>query len=252
MIEITSINNDLIKDTVKLQQKKYRQQSEKFLLEGAKSVQEAIKFGVKIDKIFVLKEKQNFYNFNSDNIILTNQNVLKKISTTDSSPEVVAVAFQPYNDVQKLKNARKVLLLENIADAGNLGTIIRTAAAFNIDSIVIYGDSVDLYNTKTVRASVGNLWKLNIVKLNTVNELNEYFSNFDRVATLPKNNNSILLKDWIPNNKTLVMFGSEANGLSDELKEFATVNLTIEMNSSVESLNLAISASIIMYKLGLK
>ena len=82
-----------------------------------------------------------------------------------------------------------------------------------------------------------------------MNTLKEYFSDFDRVATLPLMTNSVMFNDWIPSVKTLVMFGSEADGLSDGLKDYATTNLTIEMSDKVESLNLSISAGIIMHKL---
>ena len=98
-------------------------------------------------------------------IIETSEAVLKKISTTDSAPEVVAVAHQPKQDKESLKTTKKVVLLENISDVGNLGTIIRSAVAFNIDAIVLYGQSVDIYNPKCVRSTVGNLWKTKLLFL---------------------------------------------------------------------------------------
>ena len=250
-MEITSVNNELVKQTVKLQQKKYRQENKLFLLEGYKCIFEAVKSGINLQQVFVLKEKVSQYNFIKKEIIETNSAVLKKISTTDSAPEAVAVAEYPLANIENLKNVKKVVLLENISDAGNLGTIIRSAVAFNIDAIVLYGSTVDIYNPKCVRSAVGNLWKINIVQINSTSELNKYFNNFERVATLPKTKNSVWFADWKPSEKTLMMFGSEADGLSDELISYATQNLTIEMNKDVESLNLSVSASVIMYKMGL-
>ena len=219
-------------------------------MEGGKCVEEAYKNPkIKLERVFVLSEKQNKYSYLDCEVIETTSAVLKKISTTDSAPEIVGIAFQPKNDMELLKKSKRVVLLENISDAGNLGTIIRSASAFNIDSIVLYGDTVDIYNPKCVRSTVGNLWKTNIVTKKTVKELDKYFSDFERVATLPKTQNSIWLKDWNPAEKVLVMFGSEADGLSDELISYATKNLTIEMNKEVESLNLSISTGIIMYKI---
>ena len=87
--------------------------------------------------------------------------------------------------------------------------------------------------------------------MENINTLKNYFDSYERVATLPLVKNSVMFKNWIPAEKTLVMFGSEADGLSDELKEYSTVNLTVEMNNNVESLNLSISAGIIMHKLGM-
>ena len=248
-MEITSVNNQLVKEVIKLQQKKYRTESGLFLLEGYKSVNEAYNSGIKLDQVFILSEKADRYNFIKQDLILTNDAVLKKISTTDSAPEVVAVGKQPENNPEILRNSDKVVLLENVSDAGNLGTIIRSAVAFGIDSIVLFGDTVDLYNPKCVRSTVGNLWKINIVHIKDLKSLKEYFSDFDRVATLPLVTNSVMFNDWKPSEKTLVMFGSEADGLSDELKNYATTNLTIEMSENVESLNLSISAGIVMHRL---
>ena len=140
-------------------------------------------------------------------------------------------------------------MLEGLQDPGNMGTILRTAAAFNIHAVILYGETVDLYNPKCVRSTVGCLWKTPVFKINEFDELKNIFTHFERVATLPKGNNVINLSEYTPIEKTLVMFGSEADGLSQELKDFATKNITIEMAPNVESLNLSVSASIIMYKI---
>ena len=248
-MDITSLSNDLVKQTIKLQQKKYRTESGLFLLEGYKSVYEAVQYGIDLKHVFVLSEKSDKYDFVKTELINTTEAVLKKISTTDSAPEVVAVAVQKKNNLEELKNSKKVILLENISDAGNLGTIIRSATAFNIDTIILYGDTVDLYNPKCVRSAVGNLWKTNIVQIKDFNVLKNLVSDFEKVATLPKTNNSVWFDSWTPAEKTVVMFGSEADGLTEELKNIADKNLTIEINKDVESLNLSISAGIIMHKM---
>lgn len=240
-MKITSVNNELVKETVKLLQRKYRK--ENFLLEGIKCIEEAIEYGLEIEHLFVLEGSAEFSDF--ENRIETTEAVLSKISSTDSAPKAVAVAKKPakkWSDEYK-----KVVLLEDIKDAGNLGTILRTACAFNIDAIVLYGDTVDLYNPKCVRSSVGNLWKIPVFEMNDLSIFNDY----ERVATLPKSDNTVWLKDYIPQEKVLVMFGTESSGLSQKLKDFATKNVTIEMSDKVESLNLSISAGIILYKMGI-
>ena len=238
-MKITSVNNELVKDTAKLLQKKYRRDC--FLLEGEKCIEEAINSGLEIVSLFV-EEGSNLF-INKDNRIETTEAVLAKISSTDTPPKAVAVA-------KKLKRVwsdsyKKVILLEDIKDAGNLGTILRTACAFNIDAVVLYGDTVDLYNPKCVRSAVGNLWKVPVFEMSDLS----CFEDYERVATLPKSENTIWLNKYKPAEKTLIMFGSEANGLSSFLKNFATKNITIEMSDKVESLNLSISAGLIMYKL---
>lgn len=246
MLEITSVNNELVKETVKLQQKKYRDKTGKFLLEGKKCVEEAIAAGLEIEYIFILKENSKKYNFPQNKIIYTTDPVLKKISTTESVPEMVAVAYK--KQTQMPKNAKKVVLLENIKDMGNLGTILRTSVAFGADAVVLYGkECADLYNPKCVRSTVGNLWKIPVVYIENINELKEKFNNFERIATLP------LAKDYLKNfsvkKPVLVMFGSEADGLSKELIDFSTKGVKIEMSENVESLNLSVSCAVVLYKL---
>ena len=246
-MEITSVNNEVVKNTVKLQQKKYRNSENKFLLEGYKAIKEAFDAGITIEKIFVDKNKTKEYDFLKDKIIQTTEPVLKKLSTTDSAPEAVAVGIQKIYDFDVLKKAKKVVLLEEIKDLGNLGTILRTAVAFQAEAIVLYGDSTDIYNPKCVRASVGNLWKIPIFQIKDFNLLEQIFGNFQRIATLPRSKN--FLKNFDIKFPALIMFGSEAAGLSDELIKFSTNSVKIEMAETVESLNLAVSVSIILYEL---
>ena len=246
-MEISSLSNNLVKETTKLQQKKYRTESGKFLLEGYKAIKEAYDYGIKLEHIFVNKKNVSEYQFASNIIIETNEDVLNKLSTTESAPNAVAIGIQKIYSKEDFKQLKKVVLLESIKDAGNLGTIIRSSTAFGADGIVLYGDCVDLYNPKCVRSSVGNLWKLPIIHIEKFCELGETFKNFTRIATLPKAKH--YLKDFKAKYPMLIMFGSEADGLSEELIKFSTDSLKIEMAKTVESLNLATSVSVILYEL---
>ena len=247
MDKITSVSNNLVKDTAKLKQKKYREEENKFLLEGFKSVQEAFNFGIDIKYVFVNEEKAFEYEFLKDKIILTNEAVLKKISSTDTPPDCVGVAIQKHYTISEISKKSKVLLLENIKDAGNLGTILRTASALGVDLIILYGDCVDLYNPKVVRSSVGCLWKVPIVYSTDINLLKREFKDYQKIATLPRSNN--LLKCFKPEKNFLIMFGSEADGLSEDLITLSDCDVKIEMKENVESLNLSISCGIILYEL---
>lgn len=280
-MEITSVNNELVKEVAKLKQKKYRDESKKFLLEGFKAIEEAFKSGIEIEQVFV--EKSKYDNLNSRlgflpqqepltqisnahsshrnstlsrkgrgdslEIILTTEPVLKKISTTDSAPEAVAVAKQKIFTLEDIKSAKKVVLLENIKDLGNLGTILRTAAAFSQDAVILYGDTVDLYNPKCVRSAVGNLWKTPVVQIKDFEVLKNAFASFEKVATLPLAKDTVNLKGFGAKSPYLIMFGSEADGLSQELINFATKKVTINMKSDVESLNLSVSVGVVLYSL---
>ncbi|MBE7703975.1 MAG: RNA methyltransferase [Cyanobacteria bacterium SIG28] len=243
-MKITSVNNELVKETAKLLKNKYREEAGCFLIEGEKGINEAIQAGLVLRYIFT---EENTNSYSGNNVIETTEAVLSKISDAKSAPKVVAVAEQLKYSAEDLRNAKKVLLLEGIKDAGNLGTILRTSVAFGVDGIVLYGNTVDLYNPKCVRSAVGNLWKIPVISINNLVELEELFCGFERVATLPKGENVVNLKDYVAPEKVLIMFGSEADGLSDELKTFATKNVTIEMDPTVESLNLSVSVAVLVY-----
>lgn len=247
--EITSVNNELVKQVAKLQQKKYRDEEKKFLIEGFKPIEEAFQSQIEIEKVFVLKEKAQKYSFLQDKLILTTEAVLKKISTTDTPPDAVAVAKQKIFTLNDIKSAKKITLLENIKDLGNLGTILRTAKAFSQDAVVLFGDTVDLYNPKCVRSAVGNLWKIPVVQIKDFATLQSAFTNFECISTLPKSENTINFKDFKILPPYIIMFGSESDGLSQSLIDFSTKKITIEMDSDVESLNLSVSVGIVLHQI---
>ena len=141
------------------------------------------------------------------------------------------------------------MLLENIKDAGNLGTAIRTASAFGIDGIILLGDTVDLFSPKVVRSTVGYLWKTPIYKTNNFDEIKENFKNHTFFATsVDKNLELKMLKESNLKKPCVIMFGSEADGLTKELVNKSDIYLTIPIQSSVESLNLSISIGIVLYE----
>ena len=173
---------------------------------------------------------------------------MKKVSTTDTAPDAVADAVKKNYTLSDLKDAKKVVLLENIKDLGNLGTILRSSTAFGADAVVLYGkECADIYNPKCVRSSVGNLWKIPVVYIDKFEELKKIFDKFERVATLPRAKE--YLKNFSVKAPVLIMFGSEADGLSNELINFSTKEVKIEMASSVESLNLSVSCAVVLYNL---
>lgn len=243
-MKITSVNNELIKETAKLAQKKFRDESGLFLLEGEKCISEAINSGITIKHLFVTEGYKGFESFDK---IETTGAVLSKISTTVSAPKCVAVGEQVKREWNN--NYNKVVLLEDIKDAGNLGTILRTSAAFGVDAVILYGDTVDLYNPKCVRSSVGNLWKVPVFNIKEKSLLDKIFKDYERIATLPKSEKTLYLKSYKPAEKLVIMFGAESVGLSKDLKDFATKNITIEMLPYVESLNLSISVGVVLYKM---
>ena len=139
---------------------------------------------------------EGYNKFSKIETIETSEAVLSKISSTTTAPKIVAVAEQPKQHWSE--DYKKIILLEGIKDAGNLGTIIRSASAFGIDAIILYGDTIDLYNPKCVRASVGNLWKVPVFSIKTFKELNKLCKDFLPIATLPKKDNTAWLSEFEP------------------------------------------------------
>lgn len=236
-----------LKDVVKLHQKKYRQLSGKFILEGYKVIESAYFSGIDIEKVFVLEENEKKYAFLKDKITSVAQADIERLSTTKSACDAVAVAKMvdfTLGDVQKLN---KIALFEDIKDAGNLGTILRSAAAFGIDAIILAGNCVDLYNPKTVRSAVGTLLKIPVIELAEASGLKEYFPAHTLIATALNGKSLRDTPHFDRKSKILVMFGSEAEGLSENLLNQADEKITIDMMRGVESLNVAMSATIVFW-----
>ena len=243
MKEIVSLSNNLVKETVKLQHKKYR--NDLILIEGKKSVEEAILANLKIEYIFVSNEE--FYKkYEKYDVYLVNEAILKKVSTTESAPEIVCVAKKPNYKILDFKKFNKIVLLDSIKDAGNLGTIIRCASALGVDGILLFGQTTDEFSPKTIRSSAGNMFKLPILKI-SIEDLTEFKKTHKLVSTIVDSKNDI--RNYKIQDKTIVMFGSEADGLCKELLNITDDSITIKMTNEVESLNLAMSVGIILWEL---
>ena len=237
------ISNNRIKEIVKLHQKKYREETGLFIVEGLKSIQELIEAKIEIIDIFAVKEfKLNF------KYSIIKENIMKKLATTSSPCEILAVAKQKTSGNEIIK-AKKVILLDSISDPGNLGTIIRSAAAFGVEAIILFGDCVDLYSPKVIRSTAGNFFKVPIINISEINEIKELFPNHKLVATALSKENNISIKECANYDKYIIMFGSEAKGLNQDLIKIADKNIKLEMTNNVESLNLSVSASIVLYVL---
>jgi len=245
MHEIFSVNNELIKKYSKLKQKKFRLDFGLFLIEGAKCVQDAVLCGIEIEKIFVLKDKTKKFNYSE--ITVVDEKVMKKIADTESVPEILAIGKIP-NKIFEKEKYKKIAIFENIKDGGNLGTIVRSACAFGIDALILTGNCIDIYNPKVVRSSVGNLFKLPVFKfeLQTLEEKLKEFTLYSTIVSGGK-----CLEEINFAKKSAVLFGSEAEGISEKLKNFAKEHISLKMANDVESLNLAVCASIIFYKMNL-
>lgn len=236
----SSIDNKKIKELKKLSQKKYRDELGIFLIEGEHLVEEAFKTGY-------LKELLLEENSSTDLEIETNfltRNIIKHITDLDTPSSIVGIC-------SKLKDkeiGNKLLLLDGIQDPGNLGTIIRSAVAFNIDTIILGENTVDLYNSKVIRSSQGMIFNINIIEKNLKEFIPDIKNNGYKVygtkVTDGKN-----LKTVEKNEKFAIIMGNEGNGLTDEVIDLCDEYIYINSNPLCESLNVGVATSIILYEL---
>ena len=241
IIELTSVNNDIVKAISALNDKKYRKSTNKIILEGEKSILGAIEAGYEIIDLFYENEK---FNFSAKNKYKVNQKILEKLSSTKSGAPVVGTILRPEFDIVEFKKFKKIVLLDSIKDAGNLGTIIRSALAFGIDGIVLAGEYIDPFSPKVIRASAGNIFKMPI--LETLEP--EKFKDTHKFLTTVVSGGKPLSKADLEEKFILVM-GSEATGISKKFEELSDKLITLDIKNSVESLNLSVCASIFFYEI---
>ncbi len=246
MVEITSIKNPKIKEIYSLYDKKERLINKKFIVEGYHLVEEASKHNLLC--YIVSTNKDDFKKYQTDGY-LVNEVVIKKLSTTLSSQGIIGVVKMAQYDIDDIIRSRqKFIILDNVNDPGNFGTIIRTAAAFGIDAIFVSNETVDLYNEKVVRATQGAIFKIPVIKTDLeflISELKKkdvyiYGTSLDA---------RIRIQDVSRKDRFAVVFGNEANGVRDEIKNLTNQNFVIPMKNDMESLNVAVACALAIYYL---
>ena len=241
---ITSLKNEHIKELVKLKEKKYRDQTDLFLVETKHLVLEAYKAG--LIKELILEQNEIFPL--DVPILYVSKEVLKKLSSVESPSKVMAVVEK--RKVEE-KYGEKILILDRIQDPGNLGTIIRSAVAFNIDTIICSPDTVDFYNPKVVRASQGMMFHIPILIKNTEGVIKELRENDYKIIGTKVTNGQDVRKASIYSHFGLII-GNEGQGISREIEELCDEYLYIKMNENCESLNASVAASILLYEINNK
>lgn len=237
----SSVNNEKIKNLKKLNTKKYRDETNLYLVEGEHLVKEAYENNVLEELILLENTKLNIDTKTS----YVTKNVLNFISNLETPNGILGICKKKENTLQ----GNKIVILEDIQDPGNLGTIIRSSVAFNVDTLVLSSNTVDLYNPKVIRATQGMIFKLNIIIENNLEKLiqNLKQNNYTIYTTNVKNGNS--LKTIEKKDKLAIIMGNEGSGVSEKLNSLADKYLYIDMNKNCESLNVAVATSIILYEL---
>ena len=237
---ITFKDNGRIKEIRQILNKKYSLEKGLFIIEGENLVEEAIKNNL-LKELYVLEGYECKYDFQYDEVT---HEVMKSISDLKSTPRLLGVAKIKKEE----KIGKKIIILDDIQDPGNAGTIIRNAVAFGIDTVVFSKSSVSVYNEKTLRSTGGMIFNINII-----------IDDLEHVISQIKDNNIKVIGTSLNTSKSLetlekmdnfaIIFGNEGNGVSEDILSLCDEVIKINMNSKCESLNVAVSSGIVLYNL---
>jgi len=255
MEKIVSTDNKKIKLLKKLGTKKYRNKLGKFLVENIAIIYDAYASGYELETLFITQElldsdcnkiKVIIERVGSRNVFIIDNDVNKHFSSLES-PVGIAAVYNKNKDT-KLSFENKILYLNEIKDPGNLGTIFRSAVAFGIGDIVLDEGCVDLYNPKVIQSAKDAIFKINVV-----------FDKDKKIIQEIKNEMKVFVTDvddgidvgdaFEDIDKFCVVLGSESHGVNDDIKNMTDEIINIKSSSEMESLNVAVSAGIVLYEM---
>ena len=253
---ITSKDNDLIKHIRKLKEKKYRDEFGEFVIEGAKMIEEAIHENAKIKYILICDDcktensmtPEQMYDIAKQECVYVSEKVFAQVTEVVAPQGIMAIVEKPMKSENKIDyKADHFLLLDNIQDPGNMGTILRTADSLNIKQIIISPGTADCYNAKVVRSTMGAIFRVNVIERDLEKVIKEMGKRGIKVYVADlKTEKTIYDVDY---EKTAVVIGNEANGVSEEIRKLADQSIKIPMTGKTESLNAAVATGIILYEI---
>ena len=230
---IKSSDNKKYKSLKKLLTKKEREKTKTFLIEGKNIIEEAKKHNK------ILTYITDDLNKIEDNIFYVDKKLKESLSSLKNSNEDIALV--KYLDIKEV-STDTILLIDDVRDPSNLGTILRTALAFNIKDVVLSLNTVDLYNPKVLRASEGAIFSLNILREDLIGFISKH-KDYKVLSTSLKANDLKALKT----NKKMIVIGNEGKGVSEEILKISDDYLKIPIKN-IDSLNVAIATSIILFE----
>lgn len=240
---ITSKSNKDIKNTKKLLQKKYRKAA--YLIEGWHLLEEALSSGANIKKVYLLEEYIDRVPDSLETVVVT-PDVLKELSDSKTPQGVVAQIELPQQILPEQVSGR-VLILEDVQDPGNVGTIIRTADAANYDAVLMTTQSADLFNPKTLRSMQGSHFHLPIYRAPIDDILDLIKSSQLTLMASTLSDQSIDFKAVNTKDNFALVLGNEGQGISEKMTSSADQLIHITMPGQAESLNVAVAAGILIF-----
>ena len=255
MQTITSKDNELIKHIRKLKDKKYRDESNEYVVEGVKLVEEAVKENAKIKQIIVCEDTTRTYEIPTHIMLeiaryecISVSNKIFNIITQVTNPQgIMEIIEKNAQDAQIDYSQDIIVVLDDVQDPGNLGTILRTVDSIGLNQIIVSKGTADAFNSKVVRSTMGAIFRIKIIEVeNLAQEIKEMRKHhFKLMVTSLQTKNSIYDIDF---NKKIIVIGNEANGVSKEIQDMADEKAKIPMLGRTESLNASVAAGVVMYE----
>ena len=252
---ITSKDNEFIKHLKKLKEKKYREEYSEFIVEGIKMIQEAIDEGSEIKHIIICDDCKTQGSFSSEflyeiakyNCVYVTEKIFSGITDVMNPQGILAVIDKKNKSDDIDYNSNLFLILDDIQDPGNMGTILRTADSINLKQIIVSKGTADCYNPKVVRSTMGAIFRVNVIECEDLKKIIKEMKKrkIKVYATNLATNKSIYDADY---KKSAIVIGNEANGVSKEILELADEKIKIPMTGKTESLNAAVATGIILYE----
>ena len=257
MNKITSKENDLVKHIKKLKDKKHRDISKEYVIEGIKIIEEAIEEKANIKQIIICDEcekadvisKKMMYEIAKYNCVYVTDKVFESISDVKTPQGILAVIAKPtFENGEGIDYKQDVIIaLDDIQDPGNLGTIIRTADSVGLSQILISKGTADAFNPKVVRSTMGAIFRVKVIEcedlVKTLKEIKK--RKFQVVVTSLEAEENIYDMEY---KKKVIVMGNEANGVSNEVENLADKKVKIPMIGKSESLNVSVAAGVILYE----
>lgn len=260
--EITSKDNKTIKYCKNLQQKKLRDKTGQFLIEGVKPLEEAINLGFSMDYIFVREDMWEHLNEKGNSVFMkllekertykVSRHIFQSISQTENSQGLLAIIkkidYSKEQIISKISPKANILILDKVQDPGNLGTLIRTSEGAGYEAIISIKGTGDIFAPKTVRATGGSIFRMPFLFLENYEELMEFLKDLNKkaVVTAPLGEEYYYDADLKENIGLIV--GNEGNGVDEKLIEKADLRVKIPMKGNLESLNVAVAGALVMYE----
>ncbi len=252
---ISSKDNELIKHIKKLKDKKYRDESNEYIIEGVKLIEEAVKENAKIKKVIICEDTTRTYEIPT-NIMLeiakyecvyVTDKIFNSITQVTNPQEIMAIIEKNTNNTEIDFTQDIIIALDDVQDPGNLGTILRTVDSIGLNQIIVSKETADAFNPKVVRSTMGAIFRVKIIEVDnlqdTIKQIKKH--HFKLMVTSLQTNNSIYDIEF---KKKIIVIGNEANGVSKEIQDIADERAKIPMLGRTESLNASVAAGIVMYE----